>query len=182
MAGSTGKAAGDFLQFLIGGCLFAGGVFLLSNQVLVRSAVVVSGTAHPWNSWGGGVLLPWGTPGMGLLMLPLGVGVCLLFAGAHSRWANLLIWGSATALLVGVLNSVRMTLLPATLWQLTVTIVMIGSGGGLMFRSLQAYAEPPPAAAERSDGHGQPAGLDAEELRREIALLKRRLDARDSGE
>ncbi len=35
---------GDFLQFIISGCLFGSGGFLLANQVRVRSAMVYSNT------------------------------------------------------------------------------------------------------------------------------------------
>ena len=34
---------GDFLQFLIGGCLFGSGGFLLANQVMVRSGLTHTG-------------------------------------------------------------------------------------------------------------------------------------------
>jgi len=44
---------------------------------------------------------------------------------------------SALAALVCVLNSIRLTLIPTTLWALGTYIVMIAAGGGLMFRSLR---------------------------------------------
>ena len=158
-------AAGDFVQFLIGGCLFGAGGFLLANQVMVSSEL-------GWGGWVG--LMPWGSPGMGLLMLPLGIGVCLLFAGAARRWANLLIWASLTALMLGVLNSLRLSFMPTTLWQLGVFVTMIAAGGGLMFRGLRAYD------AEGRSGllHSDP---EMEDLRREIEALKARLDGRDRG-
>jgi len=161
------RAAGDFSQFLIGGCLFGAGGFLLANQVMVRSQIGIT------RGWGGGVAFPLGEPGMGLLMVPLGIGVCLLFAGGVRRWANLLIWASLAALFVGVLNSVRMVLRPTTLWQLAVYVVMIAAGGGLMFRGLRAYDSegrqaPAPGAGDASNA----------ELQAEIELLKQRLDDR----
>jgi hypothetical protein len=116
--------------------------------------------------------MPFGTPGMGLLMLPLGIGVCLLFAGSYRRWANLLIWASLAALLVGVLNSLRMSFMPTTLWQLGVYIVMIAAGGGLMFRGLNAYDANGQTLADKNDATKQ----QADDLRREIEALKARLD------
>ena len=74
---------------------------------------------------------------MGLLLLPLGVGLCMAFAGVYARWSKLLMWGSLSALLLGVLNSIRMSFMPTTLWQLGVYIAMIGIGGGLMFKGLR---------------------------------------------
>ena len=159
---------GDFLQFLIGGCLFGAGGFLLANQVMVRSSWSRAGGGL----FGGGFAMPWGTPGMGLLMLPLGIGVCMLFAGRYRRWANLLIWSSLAALFVGVLNSVRITFRPTTLWQLGVYIVMIAAGGGLMFRGMRSMDHEGRSfqSTQADTGRG-----DAE-LRREIAELKAQLD------
>jgi hypothetical protein len=112
---------------------------------------------------------------MGLLMLTLGIGVCLLFAGSYRRWANLLIWGSLAAVLVGVLNSLRMSFMPTTLWQLGVYIVMIAAGGGLMFRGLNAYDADGQTLADKNDATRQ----QADDLRREIEALKARLDERN---
>jgi hypothetical protein len=143
----------------------------LANQVMVRSEWVIqrSGGMGYWSR--GAWAMPWGTPGMGLLMLPLGIGVCLLFAGYKRRWSNLLIWASLVALLVGVLNSLRMTFMPTTLWQLAVYVVMIAAGGGLMFRGLRAYDDNGRTVISRGDA-------SQEELRREIEELKARLDKR----
>lgn len=186
MSRSPSNPAGDVLQFTIGGCLFGAGVFLFMNQVMVSSGTFGGGLGRPWfrgagagmsgwgeGGWGGLSLFPSGTPGMGLLMLPLAIGVCLLFAGSWPRLARLLVWGSLAALFVGVLNSLRLSFMPATLWQLAMEVVLIGSGGGLMFRSLRAYAdEVDPAAAKREPGKER-----EDALRRELEELRRRLDA-----
>lgn len=124
----------DLVQFIAGGALFGSGGFQILNQVTASSAFSY-GPRGGWR-WGAGVF-PIGTPGMGLLMVPLGIGLCLLFAGIYRRWANLLIWASLAALVVGVLNSIRLTYRPSTLWELVVYIAMIAIGGGLMFRSLR---------------------------------------------
>ena len=173
--------SGDFVQFLIGGCLFGAGGFLLANQVLVRPEFAPPryggfGRWGGWGGWGGGgFAMPFGTPGMGLLMLTLGIGVCLLFAGSYRRWANLLIWASLAALLVGVLNSLRMSFMPTTLWQLGVYIVMIAAGGGLMFRGLRAYDAEGKSYAVKNEAEKQ----QTDDLRREIEALKARLDERN---
>ena len=74
--------------------------------------------------------------GVGLLMIPMGIGVALLFAQAFRRLAWVLIWGSAAALFAGVLHSLSLRFMPTTLWALVTMVVMIAAGGGLMFRSL----------------------------------------------
>lgn len=152
---------------------------------MVHAAATAPGLGRPWGRfsapglWGGGPSLSLGTPGLGLLMIPLEIGVCLLFAGSHRRWARLLVWGSLAALVTGVLNSVRISLMPATLWQLVVYVLMIASDGGLMFRSLDSYdrtagrEDPPDAGGRSGPGEGE------EELCRELAALRRRLDSRE---
>ncbi|MCP9809720.1 hypothetical protein KBY58_09775 [Cyanobium sp. HWJ4-Hawea] len=129
--------ASDLIQFIAGGALFGSGGFLLANQVMASSAFAYRGGMGWGRYGGGGSMFPIGTQGMGLLMIPLGIGVCLMFAGAYKRWANLLVWASLAALVVGVLNSIRLTFIPTTLWALATYIVMIAAGGGLMFRSLR---------------------------------------------
>ena len=165
---------GNFLQFIIGGCLFGAGGFLLSNQVMVSSGIGL----YRQGGWSGGIqafTFNLMTPGMGLLMIPLGLGVCLLFAETRKRLANLMIWASLAALLVGVLNSVHISFRPTTLWQLGTYIVMIAAGGGLMFRGLQDEGastpqEPPINRATQ------------EEIREEIAALRRELNRRDQSD
>ena len=125
---------GDFVQFVLGGALASGGAFALMNQVFLSSAVRTA-PRYPYGSY----TLPFGTPGMGLLMIPLGIGVVLLFLDGYRRLSQLLIWGSTAALLVGVLNSLQMRMATVSLWQLTVEIIMIAAGAGLMFRSLKGY-------------------------------------------
>ena len=102
-------------------------------------------------------------------MTPLGIGVCMLFAGTYRRWANLLIWASLAASLAWILNSVRIEFRPTTLWQLITYIVLIASDGGLMFRGARTY-----------DAKGKPLNnthFESErvELRREIEELKSKI-------
>ena len=162
----------DVLQFTIGGCLFGGGLFLFLNQVMVHPHMQGGGYRYGWGrpGWGGASLLPWGTPGVGLLMIPLGIDVCLLLAGTRERRAKLLVWGSLAAVAVGVLNNIRFSFVPSTLWQLAVYVVMIASGGGLMFRSLGRYADDSPRQTTPA------AADDQQALRQELEELRQRLD------
>jgi hypothetical protein len=164
----------DFVQFIIGGCFFAAGVFLLSNQVMVRAPMAIGGAVRSGygRGWGSGVAFPWGSPGMGLLLLPLGIGLCLAFAGAYERWSKLLIWASLSALLLGVLNSVRMSFMPTTLWQLAVYIAMIAIGGGLMFKGLKGSGMESSSSQDKPQSPNQ---YNAEVLN-ELAELKNQIN------
>ena len=125
---------GDFVQFILGGALASGGAYALMNQVFLSSGSSRS-PRYPY----GGFTLPIVAPGMGLLMIPLGIGVVLLFMDGYRRLSQFLIWGSAAALLVGVLNSLQMRMSTISLWQLVVESTMIAAGAGVMFRSLKGY-------------------------------------------
>ena len=146
--------AQDFFTFILGGSLFGAGIFLFLNQVMVSSD-----GSFGYGRWGGSVMrqglrygsgygggfggAPWDRfwmggagDGVGLLMIPMGLGVALLFAQTFRRLAWVLIWGSAAALFAGILHSLSARFMPTTLWALVTMVVMIAAGGGLMFRSL----------------------------------------------
>ena len=135
---------GDFVQFILGGALASGGAYALMNQVFLGS-----GFRSPSRYLYGSYTLPFGTPGMGLLMIPLGIGVVMLFLDGYRRFSQVLIWGTASALLVDVLNSLQMRMTTITLWQLVVEIIMIAAGAGLMFRSLKGYEDKDQAQNKR---------------------------------
>ena len=69
--------------------MFAAGVFLFTNQVMVSSGL--AGFGWPGRGGGGmspffGGLFPFGTgQGFGLLMVPFGLGVALLFTDSLRR-------------------------------------------------------------------------------------------------
>ena len=86
--------------------------------------------------WGGGLGMG---DSFGLLLIPLVIGVCLLFALRNQRWGWFLVLASMAALAVGVLQTLIMRFQPTTLWNLLTMMALIGSGGGLMFRSLKGY-------------------------------------------
>jgi hypothetical protein len=150
----------DFFTFLLGAVLLSMGAFLFFNQVVVSSEPVGAGLRFGrgfgrywgggyaagsggggWGSgWGGGFGMPQGLgDSFGLLLIPLVIGVCLLFALRNQRWGWFLVLASVSALAVGVLQTLIMRFQPTTLWNMLTMMALIGSGGGLMFRSLRGY-------------------------------------------
>lgn len=148
----------DFFAFLLGGVLLSMGAFLFFNQVMVSSEPRGFGRGLRYGHgfgrfWGGGYGSDFGGGGFGagswmpqglgdnfgLLLIPLVIGVCLLFAMRNQRWGWFLVLASLAALAVGVLQTLIMRFQPTTLWNLLTMIALIGSGGGLMFRSLRGY-------------------------------------------
>jgi hypothetical protein len=150
----------DFFTFLLGAVLLSMGAFLFFNQVVVSSEPMGAGLRFGrgfgrywgggyaagsggggWGSgWGGGFGMPQGLgDSFGLLLIPLVIGVCLLFALRNQRWGWFLVLASVAALAVGVLQKLIMRFQPTTLWNMLTMMALIGSGGGLMFRSLRGY-------------------------------------------
>ena len=150
----------DFFTFLLGAVLLSMGAFLFFNQVVVSSEPMGAGLRFGrgfgrywgggyaagrggggWGSgWGGGFGMPQGLgDSFGLLLIPLVIGVCLLFALRNQRWGWFLVLASVSALAVGVLQKLIMRFQPTTLWNMLTMMALIGSGGGLMFRSLRGY-------------------------------------------
>jgi hypothetical protein len=135
----------DFLTFLLGGVLLSMGAFLFFNQVIVSSQSIGSGRGLYFGQgfgrfWGSGFGLSQGLgDSFGLLIIPLVIGVCLLFALRNQRWGWFLVLASVAALAVGILQTLILRFQPTTLWNLLLMVALIGSGGGLMFRSLRGY-------------------------------------------
>jgi hypothetical protein len=166
-------AASDFFLFLIGGALFSAGMFLFTNQVVVGSGFLGMswGRNYPGgmrSSFGG--LFSFGSgQGFGLLMIPFGLGLTLIVADAFRKVGWFLVWASCAAIGAGVLQSLLFSFRPTSLWSLMAMIVMIGGGGGLMFRSLKNYQEDEKRTAEVAQKE-QDRSLS--ELKKELEELK----------
>lgn len=175
------KPAQDFFLFLVGGSLFAAGIFLFTNQVMVSSGYGfgLGFGIHPARGWGraggsflGGLFTFGDGQGFGLLMLPFGVGVALLLADVYRKLGWFLVWASSAALGVAVLQSLLFIFRPASLWSLLSMIFMIGAGAGLMFKSLRDYQQEERGRLEREVEDSR---QNVHELRKELNRLKARI-------
>ncbi|MEY4351942.1 MAG: hypothetical protein RLZZ609_183 [Cyanobacteriota bacterium] len=148
----------DFFSFLLGAVLLSMGMFLFFNQVMVSSEPIGRGlrfgrgfggvwggggygSAFGGGGWGGFGLPQGLEDSFGLLLIPLVIGVCLLFTLRNQRWGWFLVLASVAALAVGILQTLIIRFQPTTLWNLLTMMALIGSGGGLMFRSLSGYQD-----------------------------------------
>lgn len=171
------KPVQDFFLFLMGGALFSAGIFLFTNQVMVGSGFRGFGWgrryAGGWGSSFGGLFSFGAGQGLGLLMIPFGVGVALLLADAYRRIGWFLVWASSAAVGAAVLQSLMFNFRATSLWSLMTMVVMIAAGGGLMFKSLRNYQE--------DDRERQRVELDDsrqryEEVKEELEQLKARMN------
>lgn len=172
------KPAQDFLLFLMGGSLFAAGIVLFTNQVMVATGNQVSLWGFGMGRFGGGLLGGgFGNgvgQGFGLLMLPFGAGVALLLTDAYRRLGWFLVWASVAAIGVLVLQSLIFSFRPASLLSLLSMVIMVGGGGGgLMFRSLRDYREEERAQLRTNS---EETSQSLKEVREELERLRSRLD------
>lgn len=171
------KPVQDFFLFLIGGALFAAGIFLFTNQVMVNSGVRGMGWGRSYaGGWGSslGGLFSFGVgQGFGFLMIPFGTGVALLLADAYRKAGWFLVWASSAAIGAAVLQSLVFNFRTASLWSLMTMIAMIAGGGGLMFKSLRDYQE---EDQQRRRTEQDEAAQSLHEIKQELEQLKAKME------
>lgn len=127
MNGAGGTSGGSG-QFFLGLLMMCGGFYLLLNQIVVTS------------SFGFGTLL-FGGAGFGLtsgmVLLPLMIGLVMVFYNAHNFWGWLVLIGSFAALIAGVIGSVHLNLRTMSAFDLLLVLVLALGGLGLFLRSLK---------------------------------------------
>ena len=133
-AGGTPGGVGTFFAGLLMTVL---GGFLVLNQVQVTSSFTFFGL------WG------WNRPaGFGLTMLPLLIGVGVLFFDGKSKLGWILSIGGLLTILAAVLMSLSIHWAPTTLFNTLLMFGLLAGGMGLIARSLRAYPDPEPDALE----------------------------------
>jgi hypothetical protein len=127
----AGGTSGGTGQFFLGLTMMCGGFYLLLNGIVVSSAF----------GWGtrlfgiGGV----GITG-GIILIPLIIGVGLIFYNARNVLGWLLAVGALAAMLFGVIASLSLSLRTMTAFELICILVLAFGGLGLFLRSLRNHA------------------------------------------
>ena len=120
--GGTPGGAGEFLIGLA--MLLVGGYLFLDN-------IVVSGGGHgAWFGWRGS---------SGYLLIPVFVGVVMLFFNGRNLVAWLLAVGGLLAIIAGVIAKMNIYFRPATLLETLFMIVLMAGGIGLIAKSIRAH-------------------------------------------
>ena len=133
-AGGTPGGVGTFFVGLI---LTVVGGYLILNQVQVTSSYTFFGL-WGWNQ----------TAGFGLTMLPLLIGIGVLFFDGKSKVGWILSIGGLLTILAAVLMSLSIHWAPTTLFNALLMFGLLAGGMGLIARSLRAYPDPEPNALE----------------------------------
>lgn len=120
-AGGTPGGLGEFFSGLA--MAIAGG-YLLLQQVTVSSGV--------WQLWGYNAF--------GLSLVPLLVGIMMLFFDGKSKLGWLLTLGGALIILAGIITNLTIFFRPTSLFNTILILVLLFGGVGLIARSLRTKA------------------------------------------
>jgi hypothetical protein len=117
----AGGTSGGVGQFLLGVAMAVGGGYLLTNQVTVTSGF-----------WG-----YFGQHTFGLSLLPLILGIGLLFFDGKSVFGWLLTLSGAVIIFLGILMNLRIYFEPTSLFNTLFMLALLAGGLGLLARSLR---------------------------------------------
>jgi hypothetical protein len=120
----AGGTTGGMGTFFAGLAMAVSGGYLLTNQVVVSSG---------FSAW-------FGPHTFGLSLLPLIVGIGVLFFDGKSVLGWVLTLAGALIIALGVLANLRVYFEPTSLFNTVVMIVLLAGGLGLIARSLKPYA------------------------------------------
>jgi hypothetical protein len=124
----AGGTPGGVGEFLLGVVMAAVGGYLLTNQVQVTTSF--------WHFWGANAF--------GLTLLPLLIGVGMLFFNGRSMLGWLLTVVGCAIILAGILMNMDIYFRQTSLFNTLVMLILLAGGVGLVARSLQTHDRPAP--------------------------------------
>jgi hypothetical protein len=116
----VGGTPGGLGQFLLGFAMACAGAYLLLNQVVVAGSY--------WSFYGPGTF--------GITLIPMLIGIGLLFWNGRSVMGWLLASAGALFIAVGVIANLHIYFQPATLFHTLVMLTLLIGGLGLIARAL----------------------------------------------
>ncbi|HEX8558293.1 MAG TPA: hypothetical protein VF668_09335 [Pyrinomonadaceae bacterium] len=119
----AGGTSGGVGEFLLGLGMAAAGAYLLTQRVTVTSGY--------WTLWGYNAF--------GLSLLPLLIGIGLLFFNGRSMAGWLLTFVGVVIILAGVIANLGVYFQPTSLFNTLVMLGLLAAGVGLVARSLRAH-------------------------------------------
>ena len=118
----AGGTSGGLGQFFIGLALAAAGAWLLTNQVVVSSGA--------WTLWG--------YSSFGLSLIPMLLGIGMLFFDGKSKLGWVLLVAGLAIVFVGVIVNLHVYFQPTSLFNTLMMLALLAAGLGLIARSLKA--------------------------------------------
>lgn len=117
----VGGTSGGLGEFLVGFAMACVGGYLLTNQVTVAGAY--------WNFYGGNTF--------GITLIPMLIGIGILFWNGSSVIGWLLTGAGALFILAGVIANMHIYFQPTSLFNTLLMLVLLVGGLGLVARSLR---------------------------------------------
>jgi hypothetical protein len=121
----VGGTPGGIAEFIIGFVMTCVGGYLLSNQVSVVGSY--------WSFYGANTF--------GVTLIPMLLGVAILFWNGKSMAGWVLTAAGALFILAGVIANMHIYFQPTTLFNTIVMLVLLVGGLGLIARSLSAHEQ-----------------------------------------
>jgi len=121
----VGGTPGGLGDFLIGFAMACIGGYLLSNQVSVVGSY--------WSFYGASTF--------GITLIPMLIGVGILFFNGRSTIGWLLTLAGALFILAGVIANMHIYFQPTTLFNTLVMLILLVGGLGLIARSIRPHGE-----------------------------------------
>lgn len=118
----AGGTTGGIGLFLFGLGMAVAGAYLLTMQVTVTSTY--------WRVWGYNAF--------GLSLIPLILGIGMLFFNGRSLIGWLLTFAGAVVIFVGILSNLDIYFRPTSLFNTILMLVLLAGGIGLVAKSLRA--------------------------------------------
>jgi hypothetical protein len=119
----VGGTPGGLGHFLMGFAMTCTGAYLLANQVSVGSGY--------WSFYG--------TNSFGITLLPMMIGIAMLFFNGRSVIGWLLTAGGSLFILAGVITNLHIYFRPTSLFNVIVMLVLLFGGLGLVARALRSH-------------------------------------------
>jgi hypothetical protein len=119
----AGGTPGGLGEFFAGLAMAAGGGYLLLNQVTVSSGF--------WQLWG--------YNGFGISLIPLLIGIALVFFDGKSKLGWLLTAFGAIVIVLGVITNLTINYRPTTLFNTLIILALLAGGLGLIVRSVRSH-------------------------------------------
>ena len=121
-ARGAGGTPGGLGEFFAGLAMAAGGGYLLLNQVTVTSGY--------WQLWGYNAF--------GISLIPLLIGIAMVFFDGRSKLGWLFTAFGALVILLGIITNLTIFFRPTSLFNTLIILALLAGGIGLIARSVKA--------------------------------------------
>lgn len=122
-ARGAGGTPGGILEFVIGVALACAGAYLLTSRVMVTTGF--------WNFWG--------QNSFGLTLIPLLLGIGMIFFNGRSFFGWMLVVVGAVIILAGIIANMNIYFQPTSLFNTLMMLALLAGGLGLVAKSVRSH-------------------------------------------